>query len=169
MPMRWQESVKRNKRPRTRSSAVHMTWPVARSHLRPGLPRARALWTRVCTFGGSRHGTHRRLCSSAPAVSGRAQGPPAAVTAAPEQRRPRLRGQGSLRLRDHRLALDLHGRAFRAAAVPAEGWGGPWTAATRTPVAGRRCPHCRFLSVQLHAGADAVPEGKDEGDGADYQ
>ena len=35
----------------------------------------------------------------------------------PQQRRPRLRGR--------RLAADLHGRAFRAAVVPAEGWGGP--------------------------------------------
>ena len=40
--------------------------------------------------------------------------------------RPRLRGPGSLRRPRPRRRRRPRGRALRAAAAPAEGWGGPW-------------------------------------------
>ena len=70
--------------------------------------------------------TRARASSAIPATGVAPLLPPAAVTAArprPQQRRPRLRGRVSPRLRDRRLAVDLHGRALRHAS--GEGWGGP--------------------------------------------
>ena len=53
-----------------------------------------------------------------------------AVTATPAATPAALARPRFPRLRDRGLAMDLNGRAFRAAAVPAEGWGGPWLTST---------------------------------------
>ena len=54
----------------------------------------------------------------------------------PQPRRPCLRGPGSLRPPRPRRRRRPRSRALRAAAAPAEGWGGPWTSLPVAPAAG---------------------------------